>query len=252
MFRLDGKVALVTGATGGIGLASAHFLASAGADVVLTGLQDEDPVGVARRLAGEGLSVTGLPCNVLDDDDLAGAVATCIEAFGGLDVTVCNAGAALDTGPHLTSTDAQLDRMVDLHIRSPLHLANLAMPQMARGGGGSFVIVSSLAGLRGNRLLGLYGVTKAGNAQLARNLAVQWGSQRVRANAVSPGVIDTPFAEPITSDPGLRERRLDRTPLGRFGTAMEVAATIGWLASGAGAFVTGQNIVIDGGTLIYD
>jgi NAD(P)-dependent dehydrogenase (short-subunit alcohol dehydrogenase family) len=95
-------------------------------------------------------------------------------------------------------------------------------------------------------------MTKAANAQLARNLAVQWGPQGIRANAVSPGVISTPFAEIITKDPARAEARLERTPLRRFGTPEEVAGTVAWLASPAGAFVSGQNIVIDGGTLVYD
>lgn len=137
-------------------------------------------------------------------------------------------------------------------MRAPLRLANLAIPVMAAAGGGAFVIVSSLVGLRGNRLLGLYGMTKAAGAQLARNLAVQWGHRNVRANAVSPGVVDTPFARPITVDPDRAGPRLARTPLGRFGTAEEIGGTIAWLTSPAGAFVTGQNIVVDGGTLIYD
>jgi NAD(P)-dependent dehydrogenase (short-subunit alcohol dehydrogenase family) len=114
------------------------------------------------------------------------------------------------------------------------------------------VVVSSIAGLRGNRLLGGYGVTKAASAQLVRNLAVQWGDRGVRVNAVSPGVIDTGFATPITGDPEVAARRLERTPLQRFGTADEVAAAVLWLVAPSGAFVTGQNIVIDGGTLISD
>ena len=107
-------------------------------------------------------------------------------------------------------------------------------------------------GLRGNRVLSGYGITKAANAQLARNLAVQWGPSGVRANAISPGVIETEFARPITDDPATAARRRDRTPLRRFGRVEEVAGAVVWLASPAGAFVTGQNIVIDGGTLIAD
>lgn len=252
LFRLDGTVAIVTGATSGLGLATVEVLGSAGATVLLTGLAQADPAGVAERLRGEGLDVVGLACDVLDEDDLAAAVTLAHQRYGRLDTVVCNAGAALDTGPHTTSTDAQLDTMVDLHVRSPLRLANLALPRMAAAGGGSFVIMSSLSGLRGNRMIGLYGMTKAANAQLARNLAVQWGSQGVRVNAVSPGVIDTAFAAPITGDPERSGPRLERTPLGRFGRPEEVGATIAWLASAGGAFVTGQNIVIDGGTLVLD
>jgi NAD(P)-dependent dehydrogenase (short-subunit alcohol dehydrogenase family) len=251
-FRQDSTVALVTGAASGIGLATAAMLASAGATVVLTDLARAEPDGAAKSLRHEGLAVEGRVCDAAALDDLTETVGSVLDTYGQIDTVVCNAGAALDTGPHLTSTDEQLDRMVDLHVRGPLRLANLAIPVMAERGGGSFVVVSSLAGLRGNRALGLYGMTKAANAQLARNLAVQWGPQNVRANAVAPGVIETPFASPITTAPELRVPRLERTPLRRFGTPEEVAGAIVWLTSPAGAFVTGQTIVIDGGTLIYD
>jgi NAD(P)-dependent dehydrogenase (short-subunit alcohol dehydrogenase family) len=252
LFSLDGTVALVTGATSGIGLATVELLASAGATVLLTGLAREDPAHVAHRLRERGLPVEGFPCDVTDERELLGAVEAAYVGHGRLDTVVCNAGVALDTGPHTTTTDAQLDRMVDLHVRSVLRLANLALPRMADAGGGSFVVVSSIAGLRGNRLLGGYGVTKAANAQLVRNLAVQWGDRNVRVNAISPGVIRTEFARPITDDPAVAEARLGKTPLRRFGRPEEVAGAVLWLASPAGGFVTGQNIVIDGGTLISD
>jgi NAD(P)-dependent dehydrogenase (short-subunit alcohol dehydrogenase family) len=142
--------------------------------------------------------------------------------------------------------------MHDLHVRSVLRLAEAAVPVMGRTGGGAFIVMSSIAGLRGNRILSGYGITKAANAQIARNIAVQWGPAGVRANAISPGVIDTEFARAITGDPAVAAARRDRTPLRRFGRVEEVAGTVVWLASPAGAFVTGQNIVVDGGTLISD
>lgn len=257
LFSLAGRVAIVTGATSGIGLATAELLASAGATTVLTGLAADGPDGVASRLAGEGhsiegLPIEGLPCDVTDETELEHLVDTTVARHGRIDVVVCNAGVALDTGPHTTSTDEQLDRMFDIHVRSVLRLANLVLPGMAAHGGGAFIVMSSIAGLRGNQVIGLYGMTKAANAQLVRNLAVQWGARNIRVNAISPGIIDTGFARPITGDPETARRRLARTPLGRFGAPRHVAGTVLWLASEAGAFVTGQNIVVDGGTLIND
>jgi NAD(P)-dependent dehydrogenase (short-subunit alcohol dehydrogenase family) len=164
---------------------------------------------------------------------------------------LANAGVALDE-PDGANALERMDAMFDLHVRSVARLAELSLPVMADGGGGAFLIMSSLSGLRGNRVLSGYGVTKAANAQLARNLAVQWGARGIRANSISPGVIDTDFARPITADADAAGIRLAKTPLGRFGTAEEVAGAVVWLASSAGAFVTGQNIVIDGGTLISD
>ena len=158
---------------------------------MLTGLAAQDPAGVAERLASTGLPVTGA---VLDATDEA-AICTLVDVRAGRrgadHAVVCSAGAALDTGPHTTTTDGQLDAMFDLHVRGVLRLANATIPAMAERGGGAFVVLSSIAGLRGNRLLGGYGVTKVANAQLVRNLAVQWGAANVRVNAISPGVIAT-------------------------------------------------------------
>jgi len=252
LFSLEGTVALVTGATRGLGLAAAQTLASAGARTVLTGLPAEHPADVGAGLAERGLPIEGRDCDVTRPDQLEAVVDHVMSTYGRLDTVFANAGVALDTGPHSTSTDEQLDAMFDIHVRSVLRLANLAIPHMAGGGGGAFIIMSSLAGLRGNRLLGLYGMTKAANAQLARNLAVQWGDRNVRVNAVSPGVIATDFARPITADESIATARLAKTPLRRFGEPAHVAGTVVWLASRAGSFVSGQNIVVDGGTVISD
>lgn len=251
LFSLRGTVALVTGATSGLGLATARVLASAGARTVLSGLAAERPEAVAADLAAAGLPVDGRACDVTSDEELGSLVDSTLRAHGRIDTVVCNAGVALDTGPHTSSTDEQLDRMFDIHVRSVLHLANLTIPQMAERGGGSFIVMSSLSSLRGNSRIGLYGITKAANAQLARNLAVQWGASGVRVNAISPGVIATEFAKPITEGPG-REARLAKTPMRRFGDPAHVAGTALYLASAAGGFTTGQNIVVDGGTIVSD
>lgn len=251
LFSLDGTVAVVTGATSGLGLAGVEVLASAGARTVLSGLASERPEAIANELAARGLPVSGRRCDVTSHRDLEELVDWTMATYGRIDTVFCNAGAALDTGPHTSSTDEQLDRMFDIHVRSVLQLANLSIPFMAERGGGAFIIMSSLSGLRGNSTIGLYAITKAANAQLARNLAVQWGPQGVRVNAVSPGVIATDFARPLTEGP-LREERLAKTPLRRFGDPAHIAGTVLWLASPAGAFTTGQNIVVDGGTLVSD
>ena len=256
LFSLEGTVAVVTGATSGIGHATAELLASAGAMTVLTGLAAEDPTRVAAGLAARGLPVVGRACDVRDATQLEALVDGVYDEFGRLDTLVCNAGLALETGPPSDSTadqmDAQLETMFDVHLRSVLRLATLALPRMAEGGGGSLIVMSSIAGLRGNKVLGLYGITKAANAQLARNLAVQWGPANIRVNAIAPGVIDTGFARPITGDAELAQRRRAVTPLRRFGAPEHVAGTVLWLASEAGAFTSGQTIVVDGGTLISD
>jgi NAD(P)-dependent dehydrogenase (short-subunit alcohol dehydrogenase family) len=250
LFSCAGQVAIVTGGSSGIGRASVEALAAAGARVLLVGLPGGEPEAAASALRDGGLEVEGLAADLTETGAASALVAAAVDRWGRLDTVVANAGAALDQGGP-TDLDA-LDRMYALHVRSVVELANVGVPVIAESGGGTFLVMSSLAGLRGNRVLAGYGITKAANAQLARNLAVQWGPSGVRANAISPGVIQTEFARPITDDPAAAGARRDRTPLRRFGRVEEVAGAIVWLASSAGAFVTGQNIVIDGGTLVAD
>ncbi|QIG39204.1 glucose 1-dehydrogenase [Microbacterium sp. 4R-513] len=251
LFSCEGQVAIVTGAATGIGRATAEALAAAGAKVVVAGLPSSGPEAAASELRAQGLEAVGFAGDVTDASFLAALVGMTVERFGRIDTVVANAGIALDE-PGAEDSAERLDRMFDLHVRSVARLAEVTLPLIAEGGGGSFIVMSSIAGLRGNRVLAGYGVTKAANAQLARNLAVQWGSRGIRANAISPGVVATDFARPITDDPAAAPARLAKTPLGRFGTPAEVAGAVVWLASPAGAFVSGQNIVIDGGTLVSD
>jgi NAD(P)-dependent dehydrogenase (short-subunit alcohol dehydrogenase family) len=250
LFSCRGQVAIVTGGATGIGRACAEALAAAGARVVIAGLAPSDPSGAAERLRADGADAIGLVADVVDPASAGILVSAALERWGRLDTVVACAGAALDA-PGEGGLD-RLDRMYALHVRAVVALAEAAVPAMADAGGGAFLVMSSIAGLRGNRALAGYGITKAANAQLVRNLAVQWGGRGIRANAISPGVIATDFARPITDDAALAAARTARTPLGRFGTPAEVAGAAVWLASPAGAFVTGQNIVIDGGTLIAD
>ena len=198
----------------------------------------------------QGLDAAGVACDVTAEAASGSRVTAALDRWGRLDTVVANAGAALDE-PGAASVEA-LDRMFALHVRSVWELANAAMPVIAESGGGAFIVMSSTAGLRGNRILSGYGVTKAANAQISRNLAVPWGRSGVRANSIWPSVFEKEFARPITDDPAVAAARRDRTPLRRFGRVEEVAGAVVWLASPAGAFVTGQNIVIDGGTLISD
>lgn len=251
LFSCAGQVSLVTGGASGIGLASAEALGAAGSRVAIAGLAASDPAGAAADLAARGLDVVGLECDVTDAVQLAGLVDAIVGRWGRIDTVVANAGAALDA-PDPEDPNVALERMFALHVGSVARLAALALPITAAGGGGSFIVMSSIAGLRGNRMLSGYGVTKAANAQIARNIAVQWGGRGIRANSLSPGVIATEFARPITDDVVAAPARLGKTPLARFGRAEEVAGAVVWLASRAGAFVSGQNIVIDGGTLISD
>lgn len=251
LFSCAGQVAIVTGGASGIGRTCAEALAAAGAKVVIAGLAQPDPEAAATELRALDFEAIGVVCDVTDDTQLRSLVERTVAHWGRIDTVFANAGAALDDPDSPDDLD-RLDAMYRLHVRSVTLLAQLALPIMADAGGGLFLVMSSLSGIRGNKVIAGYGATKAANAQIARNIAAQWGPRGIRANSLSPGVIATEFARPITADPASAAARLAKTPLGRFGTPAEVAGAVVWLASPAGAFVSGQNIVIDGGTVASD
>jgi NAD(P)-dependent dehydrogenase (short-subunit alcohol dehydrogenase family) len=251
-FGLAGKVVLLTGATGGIGRAMAEAFAAAGAALALTG----DDASACEALAAEFGSQGGIAwahaCDVRDRHALDDLAAKAQDRFGHIDILAANAGIVPHTGPLGSADDAEWERAFDVNLRHAAHLAALLAPAMAARRDGAIVLTSSIAGLRGNRALGLYALSKAALAQLARNLAVEWGPANVRANAIAPGLINTSWASAIVGDPAASARRLGLTPLRRIGEPWEVAAAALYLASPGGAFVTGQTLVVDGGTLISD
>lgn len=247
LFDLSGKRALVIGSTRGIGRAIAETLIAQGAQVVIS---SEDAADTAR-VAGE-LSMPGLACDVANDAALAQLVDFTLAQLGGLDVLVCNAGITGKPGPFAEIDMDDYARVMAINLRSQVVLCNLVLPHIADAGGGSVVLIASLAGLRGNRRINAYALAKAGVAQLARNLAVEWGPRGVRVNAVSPGFIATELSQPLLDDPAFMARRMTMTPLRRPGTPQEVAGAVAFLASQAGGFLTGHNLVVDGGTAITD
>ena len=252
LFDLTGKTALVTGATRGIGLAVARAYGQAGARLAISSESLEDCCRVAAILAGEGLDAWPVKADLSQRSEVDTLAAAVLEHFGSLDALVCNAGVAPHMGPLATASDADWQTTLDINLRSALWLTNAVLPSMAARGGGSVVLMASIAGVRGNKALGLYGLSKAALAQLARNLAVEWGPANIRVNAISPGVIQTEFARPLTDSPALMEKRLALTPLRRVGTPVEIAGLALLLAATAGGFITGQNLIVDGGTTIGD
>jgi NAD(P)-dependent dehydrogenase (short-subunit alcohol dehydrogenase family) len=246
-FDLSGKAALVTGSTRGIGRAIADSLIDQGARVMISSEDAADTARVATELA-----MPGQACDVSDDAALGRLVEAAVAELGGLDVLVCNAGITGQGGPFSAIDMDDYARVMAIDLRSQVVLCNHALPHIAARGGGAAVLVSSLSGLRGNGRINAYALAKAGVAQLARNLAVEWGPKAVRVNAISPGFIATELSRPLLDDAAFMARRMAMTPLRRPGSPQEVAGAAVFLASPAGAFVTGQNLVVDGGTLITD
>lgn len=252
LFSLTGKVALITGAHRGIGYAIAEEMGHAGARVAICSNEAEGVGAAAQRLRDEGIEAIGVACDVGVDADLDRLVAETEHAFGSIDILVCNAGINPHFGPMAAVTDEEYDAIMHINLRSAVQLTNRVTPKMAERRDGVVILTSSLSGLRGNARIGVYALSKAALAQHARNLAVEFGPSNVRVNAISPGLIRTEFATPILGNEEGLKKRLEKTPLRRVGEAREIAGAAVFLASPAGAFVTGHNLVVDGGTLISD
>lgn len=243
MFSLEGKVAIVTGSTRGIGRGIAEAFLAAGATIIVSSESEADTAQAAREL-----DVTGIACDVTRQADLEALVSGALTAYGRLDILVCNAGITDRRGD---SSVEDFDRVIAVNLRSQVALTNLALPYLAEHEG-SVILISSISGVRGNAAINAYALAKAGVAQLARNIAVQWGPKGVRANAISPGLIKTDLIAQLPQDSDFMQRRMQMTPLRRMGTVEEIGGTAVFLASAAGGFVNGHNLVVDGGTVITD
>jgi NAD(P)-dependent dehydrogenase (short-subunit alcohol dehydrogenase family) len=243
LFDLSGKVAIITGSTRGIGKGIAEAFIAAGATVVVSSESADDTAKSAAELG-----VMGIACDVTREADLEALVAGTLAAHGAIDILVCNAGITDKRGD---SSVEDFDRVMAVNLRSQVALTNLALPHIAARKG-SVILVASIAGIRGNSSINAYALAKAGVAQLARNLAVQWGPKGVNTNAISPGLIKTDLIANLPQDSDFMVRRMQMTPLRRMGSVEEIGGTAVFLASVAGAFVNGHNLVVDGGTVITD
>jgi NAD(P)-dependent dehydrogenase (short-subunit alcohol dehydrogenase family) len=251
-FDLTGQVAVITGAAGGLGSEIALAMSEQGATVVLSDQNQELCAQIRTQMLSAGHSGTAIACDLSIPDEIERLVFETMRLYGRVNTLVCNAGVQGPSGPLALTTDADWQFVMDVNLRSTARLCNKVIPSMIELGGGSITLMTSIAGLRGNRNIGLYGLSKAAVAQLARNLAVEWGPSGVRVNAISPGLIRTPLAAELMKDANFMSRRLSLTPLRRVGEPHEVAGLVVLLASDAGGFITGQNLVIDGGTTISD
>jgi len=248
LFDLTGKVAIITGSSKGIGRAIAERMAEHGAKVVVSSRKEGPCEEVAAGIRAKGGDALVVPCHVAHKDQLQNLVDKTLAHFGGIDIVVGNAGINPYFGPMSGISDEVWDRIMGTNIRSNMWLANMACPHLAARGGGAFIIVSSLGGLRGSAHLGAYAVSKAADMQLARNICVEWVPKNIRANCLAPGIIRTDFARALWENPVIYKKRTRDTPLQRIGEVDEVAGAAVFLASPAGNFISGQSIVIDGGT----
>ncbi len=249
LFDMTDQVAVVTGSSRGIGRAIAERMAEHGARVVVSSRSAAACEPVVEAIRAAGGTAMAVACNIGRKAEVQALVDQTLAEWGRIDALVCNAAINPHFGPLSTIGDDAWDRIMGSNIRSNLWLANLVAPGMAARGSGSITIVSSIAGLRGSPTIGAYGVSKAADMQLVRNLAVEWGPRGIRANAIAPGLVRTDFARALWEDAALLQRRTRDTPLGRIGEPDEIAGAAVFLAAASGRFMTGQTIVIDGGVL---
>lgn len=254
LFDLSGKAAVVTGSTRGIGKAIVTRLAEHGAKVTVSSRKPDACDAVARQINqayGKGGDVAAaVPCNVSDKDQLQRLVDDSTRTWGKIDILVCNAAVNPYFGPSLECPDDAFDKIMNVNVRSNFWLANMVVPQMRARREGVIIIVSSIGGLHGSALLGPYGISKAADFQLARNLAVEHGPHNIRANAIAPGLIKTDMSRALWENEEILKNSTSTAPLRRIGEPDEIAGVAVMLASKAGAFLTGHSLVVDGGVTI--
>ena len=250
LFDLAGKVALVTGSTRGIGKSIAEELARAGAKVSISSRKAESCEQTLAEFRKQGLDAIAQPCNVSRKEELQALVDATQKKWGRIDIVVANAASNPYYGPLTGLPDEAFDKIFANNVKSSLWLAGMTLPAMAERRGGSFTVVGSIGGILANTVIGAYGMSKAADHHLVRNLAAEWGPKNVRVNAIAPGLVRTEFAKALWEDDKRRAEREQATPLRRLGEPRDIGGIAVFLASEAAAFITGQVIVADGGVTI--
>ncbi len=252
LFDLNGRVAIVTGSSRGIGRAIAERLAEHGANVVISSRKAEACAETAEAInrARSRAAAIAVVANISSKDELRRLAEQTNRAFGRIDILVCNAASNPYYGPMSGISDEQFRKIFDNNVLANNWLIQMVAPGMIERADGSIVIISSIGGLKGSPVIGAYNVSKAADFQLARNLAVEWGKHNVRVNCIAPGLIKTDFARALWENPQTLKAVTATTPLRRIGEADEIAGAAVYLASQASSFMTGQTIVVDGGATI--
>jgi NAD(P)-dependent dehydrogenase (short-subunit alcohol dehydrogenase family) len=250
LFDLSGKVAIVTGSTKGIGKAIAAALADHGTKVVVSSRDTDRVADAAAELAGDGREVLGIACNVGRKEELQALVDQTRDAWGQIDIVVGNAAINPHYGPSTEIPDEIFAKMMATNVQSNLWLAQMVADEMRARKDGVIIFTSSIGGLRGSGVIGTYGITKAADIQLARNLAIELGPDNIRVNCIAPGLVKTDFARALWEDPDYADPRIAATPLRRLGEPEDIAGAAVFLASDAARWLTGQTIVIDGGATV--
>ena len=246
-FQLDGKVALVTGASRGIGKAIARGLAEFGARVIVSSRKQAAIEAVATELRAEGLEAQAIAAHMGDAAAIKHLLEQCVDVYGGIDIIVNNAATNPVYGPIQEIDEGAFDKLISVNLKGPFELCRCAYPIMRERGGGSIINISSIGGLKPEPNIGMYSVTKAALINLTQAMAQDWGADNIRVNAICPGLIKTRFSEALWQDEQVAGRFLQHIPLGRLGEVEDIAGLAVFLASDAGAYCSGGVYLADGG-----
>jgi NAD(P)-dependent dehydrogenase (short-subunit alcohol dehydrogenase family) len=250
LFDLSGKIAIVTGSSRGIGRAIAEGLAHHGAKVVISSRKQDACDEVAKNINdshGDERAIA-IAASISDKDALQALVEETKQRLGKIDILVCNAASNPYYGPMAGISDDQFRKILDNNVIANHWLVQMVAPEMLERGEGSIIIVSSVGGLTSSTVIGAYNISKAADLQLVRNLAAEFGPKGVRVNAIAPGLVRTDFARALWENPEILKRVTSVAALKRIGEPGELAGAAIFLASEAASFVTGQTIIVDGGS----
>lgn len=250
MFNLKGKVAIITGSSRGIGYAIAIQLSNAGAQVIISSRKKEECESVANEIKNRGGKAEVIPCHVGRKDEISNLVRETIKMYNRIDILVSNAGTNPAFGPLENLNDNAFDKVLDVNLKSSIWLVNEASPYLKKNNTSSIIVMSSISALIGTKNIGAYGISKAAEVSLVKNLAVELGPHGIRVNAIAPGLIKTEFSRALWSDKEKLKKQNENTPLQRIGYPEDISGIAHFLASDASSFITGQLIVADGGETI--
>lgn len=249
-FDLTGKVAIITGASKGIGERMARGLAEFGAKVIVSSRKQEAVDIVSEVICQDGYEAKGIACHVGQVDQLRNLIDRTVELYGGVDILINNAATNPTFGPIAETDDAVFDKIMDVNVKAPFQLCNMVYPIMKKRGGGSIINIASVEGMKPSFGLGLYSVSKAALIMLTKNQAKEWGNDGIRVNAICPGLVKTKFSSAIWQNDHILNQVEKHLPAGRMAMPDEMAGLAVFLASEASSYCTGSVFTADGGHMI--
>ena len=248
-FDLTGKVAIITGASKGIGEAMARGMAEFGATVVVSSRKQAAVDAVAEQFQAAGLAAIGIECHVAKAEHRVALVNKVMEQYGRIDILVNNAGTNPYFGPIHKMPENLYQKTMDINLNSAIELSNLVFPIMKGQGSGSIIHISSIEGLHPSKMMTAYNLSKAAMIMLGKNQAIEWGKYNIRVNTICPGYVRTKLSEALLVDEATQASLKKNAALGRYATPDEIAGLAVFLASDASSYMTGSKIVVDGGLL---